>query len=48
MIAKRLELPDLIVKSFITELRAEEQKTIRGGYLDNGGNVGTTDVPIFC
>ena len=47
MIGNRLELVDLIVKSFITELRAEDQKTIRGGNLDNGGNVGTTDIP-YC
>ncbi len=48
MIAKRLELPDLILESFITELRTEEKKTIRGGNLDNGANGGTTQVPAFC
>ena len=48
MIAKRLELGDLIVRSFITRLPAEDQKTIRGGNLDNGANGGTTDIPVYC
>ena len=42
MIVKHIKLPDLVVKSFVTQLSVEDQKTIQGG------NVGTTEVPIYC
>ncbi len=46
MKAKRIELPDLIVKSFITELSTADQKVIQGG--NEGGAMGTTEVPVYC
>ncbi len=48
MISKQRELPELILESFVTELRSEEKKTIRGGNLDTGAHGGTTQVPVYC
>ncbi len=48
MSTRQLKLPDLVVKSLVTRLTAEDQKAIQGGNRDNGENAGTTSLPIFC
>ncbi len=47
MAPKEIKLTDLVVKSFVTKLSDDAQKTIQGGNRGNGGNLGT-EVPIFC
>ncbi len=48
MISKQEKLQDVVVKSFITKLSTEDQKTIQGGKRGNDGDIGTTSMAIFC
>jgi len=47
---KKLHLDEIKVKSFtttLTMLDSEKQKAVKGGSKE-GGEVGTTSLPIFC